>query len=94
MKRQTPNNPQTLDELMLMAVDFAGFSLRGGRQIPPTLLAVTKREQLFFTPAALQENLGLISPLTVHHCHCCSPPPPTSKKWLIWADAIRPKLRV
>jgi hypothetical protein len=36
--------------LMVMAVDFAGFSLRAGRQIPPTLLAATKKGPLFFTP--------------------------------------------
>ena len=55
MKPRPPSNPQTLDCLMLMAVDFAGFSLRGGRQIPPTLLAVTKKRSLFFNPAALQD---------------------------------------
>lgn len=39
-----------------MAEDFADFSLRSGRQIPPTLLAVTKRGPLFFTPASLQDD--------------------------------------
>ena len=41
---------------MVMAEDFAGFSLRSGRQIPPTLLAVTKKGPLFFTPASLQDD--------------------------------------
>jgi hypothetical protein len=41
---------------MVMAEDFAGFSLRSGRQIPPTLLAVTKRGPLFFTPASLKDD--------------------------------------
>jgi len=41
---------------MVMAEDFAGFSLRSGRQIPPTLLAVTKKGALFFTPALLQDD--------------------------------------
>lgn len=56
MKRPPPNNPQNLDELMVMATDFAGFSLRSGRQIPPTLLAVTKKGPLFFTPESLQDD--------------------------------------
>ena len=56
MKPPISTNPQTLAELMLMAVDFAGFSLRSERQIPPTLLAVTKKGPLFFTPAALQDD--------------------------------------
>ena len=56
MKRPPPNNPQNLDELMVMAADFAGFSLRSGRQIPPTLLAVTKKGPLFFTPESLQDD--------------------------------------
>jgi hypothetical protein len=41
---------------MVMAVDFAGFSLRSGRQIPPTLLAVTKKGPLFFTPASINDD--------------------------------------
>ena len=56
VKPRPPSNPQNLDELMLMAEDFAGFSLRSGRQIPPTLLAVTKKGPLFFTPASLQDD--------------------------------------
>ena len=56
MKRPPPNSPQNLDELMVMAADFAGFSLRSGRQIPPTLLAVTKKGPLFFTPESLQDD--------------------------------------
>ena len=56
MKHPPPNNPQNLDELMVMAADFAGFSLRSGRQIPPTLLAVTKKGPLFFTPESLQDD--------------------------------------
>ena len=53
MKPRAPQNPQNLTELMVMAVDFAGFSLRSGRQIPPTLLAVTKKGPLFFTPGSM-----------------------------------------
>ena len=56
MKPRPPKNPQTLDEMTSMAEDFAGFSLRAGRQIPPTLLAVTKKGPLFFTPASLQDD--------------------------------------
>ena len=56
MKPRPPSNPQNLDDLMVMAEDFAGFSLRSGRQIPPTLLAVTKKGPLFFTPASLQDD--------------------------------------
>ena len=56
MKPRPPSNPQNLDDLMVMAEDFAGFSLRAGRQIPPTLLAVTKKGPLFFTPASLQDD--------------------------------------
>ena len=56
MKHPPPKIPQTLAELMLVAEDFAGFSLRAGRQIPPTLLAVTKQEPLFFTPESLRDN--------------------------------------
>ena len=56
MKPRAAANPQNLDDLMLMAEDFAGFSLRAGRQIPPTLLAVTKRGPLFFTPESLQDD--------------------------------------
>lgn len=56
MKPRPHANSQTLSELMAMAEDFAQFSLRNGRQIPPTLLAATKRGPLFFTPAALQDD--------------------------------------
>lgn len=56
MKPRPPSNPQNLDDLMVMAVDFPGFSLRAGRQIPPTLLAFTKKGPLFFTPASLQDD--------------------------------------
>lgn len=56
MKPRPPANPQNLDDLMVMAEDFAGFSLRSGRQIPPTLLAVTKKGPLFFSPASLQDD--------------------------------------
>jgi hypothetical protein len=41
---------------MVMAVDFARFNLCSGRQTPPTLLAVTKKGPLFFTPASLQDD--------------------------------------
>ena len=41
---------------MGMAVDFASFNLRSGRQTPPTLLAVTKKGPLFFTPDSLQDD--------------------------------------
>lgn len=33
MKPRPASNPQNLDELMFMAEDFAGFSLRSGRKI-------------------------------------------------------------
>ena len=56
MKPRPPSNPQNLDDLMVMAVDFAGFNLRSGRQTPPTLLAVTKKGPLFFTPDSLQDD--------------------------------------
>jgi len=56
VKPQPSNNPQNLDDLMAMAVDFAGFNLRSGRQTPPTLLAVTKKGPLFFTPDSLQDD--------------------------------------
>jgi hypothetical protein len=46
VKPRPPSNPQHLDELMVMAVDFADFNLRSGRQTPPTLLAVTKKRPL------------------------------------------------
>lgn len=41
---------------MAMAEDFAAFSLRNGRQIPPTLLAATRKGPLFFTPASLEDD--------------------------------------
>jgi len=56
VKPRPPSNPQNLDDLMVMAVDFAEFSLRNGQQIPPTLLAVTEKGPLFFTPASLQDD--------------------------------------
>ena len=56
VKAPAPQNPQTLPDLMAMAADFAQFSLRHGRQIPPTLLAATKKGPLFFTPESLQDD--------------------------------------
>lgn len=56
MKPRPHANPQPLSELMAMAEDFAQFSLRNGRQIPPTLLAATKRAPLFFTPDSLHDD--------------------------------------
>jgi hypothetical protein len=42
VKLRPPSNPHNLDNLMVMAVYFAGFNLRSGRQTPAMLLAVTK----------------------------------------------------
>ena len=41
---------------MLMALDYAEFALRRDRQIPPTLIAVTKRGPLYFTPDSLADD--------------------------------------
>lgn len=41
---------------MVMAFDYAGFALSSNQQIPPTLLAATKKGPLFFTPASLQDD--------------------------------------
>ena len=56
MKPRPPSNPQNLDELMVMAEDYAEFALRNNRQTPPTLIAATKRGPLYFTPSSLEDE--------------------------------------
>ena len=56
MKPRPPANPQTLDELLLMAADFAEFALRRGRQVPPTLIVATKKRPLIFTPDSFRDD--------------------------------------
>ena len=56
MKPRPPTNPQTLGELMLMAVDYAEFALKKNRQVPPSLIAATKRGPLYFTPDSLEND--------------------------------------
>jgi len=51
-----PANPQSLDELMVVAVDYAEFALRNRRQVPPSLIAATKRGPLYFTPDSLEND--------------------------------------
>ena len=58
MKPRPPANPQTLDELLLMAADFAEFALRRGGQIPPTLIVATQKRPLIFTPDSFRDDRG------------------------------------
>ncbi len=58
MKPRPPANPQTLDELLLMAADFAEFTLRRGGQVPPTLIVATQKRPLIFTPDSFRDDRG------------------------------------
>ena len=58
VKPRPPANPQTLDELLLMAADFAEFALRRGGQVPPTLIVATQKRPLIFTPDSFRDDRG------------------------------------
>ena len=48
-----PQPPQSLDDLLCRAEEFARFSLRARGKVPPALLAVGQGGPLFFVPSTL-----------------------------------------
>ncbi len=51
-----PPPPQSLDDLLARAENFALFSLRSGGKVPPALLALGPGGPLFFVPATLADE--------------------------------------
>ena len=53
MSEVTPTTPQSLDDLLARAEDFALFSMRAQGKVLPTLFAVGPGGPLFFVPSSL-----------------------------------------
>ncbi len=51
-----PPPPQSLDDLLARAEDFANFSMRARGKVPPALLAVGPGGPLFFIPSTLADE--------------------------------------
>ena len=56
MSEVTPTTPQSLDDLLARAEDFALFSMRAQGKVLPTLFAVGPGGPLFFVPSSLADE--------------------------------------